>query len=74
MSKQITNATLATMIARGFEHTATKQELKDLRVLTETIAADLKLVRDDVRDLKYGRVAQLEERLERVEKKVGLAE
>ncbi|KKS37960.1 MAG: hypothetical protein A3G49_01220 [Candidatus Sungbacteria bacterium RIFCSPLOWO2_12_FULL_41_11] len=91
--KQMTNEKLAQMIAKGFENTASKQDLLAIEKRLggidgkiEALSEGLRLVRDDVHDLKVAMgplvrtvvdmenvIRSLHMRLNRVERKVGLA-
>ena len=70
---KITIESLARMTARGFESVATKDEMRNgFKVLADT----LELVRSDIRDLKISAEVDLKDlkhRVERLEKKIGLA-
>lgn len=85
--RKMTIEDLAVLIKRGFDQTATKQELKEwLYELRKDITERLDAIEDDIRDLKIAvgplvrivaaletDVRNLHVRLGRVERKIGLA-
>ena len=58
MGKKITNEDLARMVAKGFENTATKQDMDIVKGDLETVKSDLVIVKGrlDHMDARLGRV------------------
>ena len=79
MSKKITIEELATMVKRGFDHTATKNDLEQLRGEMQqgffAVNSRLDLIREDTADLPAMReeLRDLRTRVDLLEQKVGLA-
>lgn len=78
---KITTESLVLMVAKGFENTATKDDLKEFATKQEMregfqiVNDTLGLIRDDIRDLKISveiDLKDLKNRVERLEKKVGI--
>ena len=78
---KVTTEKLALMVAKGFENTATKDDLKEFATKKEMregfqiVNDTLGLIRDDIRDLKISveiDLKDLKNRVERLEKKVGI--
>lgn len=63
--KQVTNEELARMIARGFSHTATKEQF-------EEIDARLRTVENKLDKALYTEINRLEARVKKLEEKVGI--
>ena len=67
MSKQKTNGTtldeLATMIANGFEQTATKVDLEEIRQDVSVLKQDVSVLKQDVGEVKQ-KVSRLDYRVE----------
>lgn len=82
IKKKITTEAMARMVAKGFEETATKQDLaglatkQEMREGFQLIADRLDLMHSDIRDLKISvevDIKDLYKRVERLEKRVGIA-
>jgi len=79
---KITTEKLALMVAKGFENTATKDDLEKLATKEEmrsgfrVVTNSLDLIRADIRDLKISAevdVKDLKHRVEQLEKKVSIS-
>ena len=86
MAKKITIEELALMVKRGFDQTATKDEVREIKALVQDVVEELGATHADIRNIRSTVTAlsrsetahevtieNLTERVYRLEQKVGLA-